>query len=98
MKRIILASTLPEVIKYTKGNVTYSYKEKYRHVGDSTTHNGEEGTYYEVFLENGEPCSPSDVPILDSEIDVYDDWYVGFIWNGRLNYLGILNDDGVITK
>lgn len=103
MKRIIKASvleTLPEHITYRYNDrVTYTYKKRYIHEAGRDTHNQAEGFYYEVCEENGQPCNPWDMmsPVL-TELDVYDDGFVGYVWNGHLNSLGVLRGSEVVKE
>ena len=84
----------PEEINYHYNNrVTYTYVPTYLHEPDPK-HNNMEGMYYKVISKNGEPITSEERYYMfgTSEIDVYPDGFVGYIWNGRLNRLGDLND------
>ena len=100
----------PKYIYYQESNSTkygrtvYKYRQKYLHA-EEPKHDYMEGMYYEVFeimkksYDDGfEPISEDDRYYMFgiSELDVYPDGFVGYIWNGRLNKLGKLVGDKVV--
>ena len=97
----------PEYIYYqelnARGRVIYKYKQWYMHAEEPKKDN-QEGMYYDVF-EIMQPDSNTFEPISSddryymfgwSELDVYPDGFVGYIWDGRLNHFGHLVGDKVV--
>ena len=97
----------PEYIYYqeldARGRVIYKYKQQYMHA-EEPKKDYQEGMYYDVF-EIMQPDSNIFEPISNddryymfglSELDVYPDDFVGYIWNGRLNHFGHLVGNKVV--
>ncbi len=93
----------PEFIYWKDGKyVEYKYAQKYLHEA-TPEHNNMLGMYYKVIeiSHNGGEFTPitSDERYHlfgTSELDVYLDGEVGFIWNGHFNHLGYLEGDQVV--
>lgn len=93
----------PDVIYYDAGHgIEYKYLPKYLHDAEPK-HNNMQGMYYDVAAVRHaggdfEPISQDAKYYMFgiSEIDVYPDKFVGFLWDGRLRSFGYLDGDTVV--
>lgn len=98
----------PKYIYYqelnSQGRTIYKYKQKYLHA-EEPKKDYLEGMYYEV-SEIMDGSMEEEFRLISqderyymfgtSELDVYPDGFVGYIWGGRLHHLGHLIGDKVV--
>ena len=91
-------------VLHANGRTIYKYEQKYWHEGEEAKDN-QEGMYYKVievmsgsYADGFKPITQEERYYLFgmSELDVYADGEVGYVWGGHYNFFGHLVADKVV--